>query len=128
MIKYAKWIGLPHVLGEDPDNGVGADCLVLARKVLELSGQSCPPLNPQWFEMAKEGRWEELEQEWTELMEPIDAPCQFAISMNRNSFTGFNIGVVVDDGVLIVHHRKGVAWIPLSLTRGNFWRVRRAAV
>lgn len=128
MIKYANWIGLPHVLGEDPDNGVGADCLVLARKVLELSGQLCPPLNPLWFAMAKEGRWEELEREWMELMEPIDAPCQFAISMNRNSFTGFNIGVVVDDGVLIVHHRKGVAWIPLSLARGNFWRVRRAAV
>lgn len=128
MIDYVKWIGLPHALGEDPDDGRGADCLVLARKVLLLAGQDCPELNPEWFEMAARGKWGELEKEWLQIMEPLEAPCQFAISMSRNPFTGFNIGVVVDDGLLIVHHRKGVAWIPLSLVKGNFWRVRRAAI
>ncbi len=72
-------------------------------------------------------QWDKLKKEWDKYMVRVEKPKVCDVSMTRNEITGFAIGVVVDDGVLIVHHRKGVVWIPLSLVRTEFWRVRSAA-
>ena len=128
MIPYHRWIGLPHEFGANPEDGRGADCLVMAHRVLTLAGIECPPIRDEWLNLARKQRWEELQYCWDECMESIDSPEPYALCMSRNVETGFSIGVVVDGGVLFVHHRKGVAWVPLSLVRAGFWRVRRAAV
>jgi hypothetical protein len=127
MIDYHKWIGLPHKFAADPDDGEGADCLVVAHKILCANGRPCPPFDSEWVELAGRQEWGALEGEWNKYMVRVDTPEVCDLSMTRNAITGFAIGVVVDDGVLIVHHRKGVVWIPLSLVRTEFWRVRSAA-
>jgi hypothetical protein len=127
MIDYHKWIGLPHKFAADPDDGEGADCLVIAHKILCANNLPCPPFNSEWIELAEKREWGTLEEQWNKYMVRVETPKVCDISMVRNEITGFAIGVVVDDGVLIVHHLKGVAWIPLSLVRTEFWRVRSAA-
>jgi hypothetical protein len=127
MIDYFKWIGLPHKFGADPDDGEGADCLILAHKILVSAGAPCPPLRDEWLELAGEKKWDLLEREWNEHMEETSEPRQFDLHMVRNPETGFSIATVVGDGVVFVSHRKGVAWIPLGLVQGNFWRVRCAS-
>jgi hypothetical protein len=128
MIPYHRWIGLPHEFGADPVDGKGADCLILAHRVLLSAGIACPSIKNEWLELAKNREWGKLQIQWDLLMERIDKPEPYALSMSRNETTGFAIGVVIDKGLLFVHHRKGVAWVPLSLIKADFWRVRRAPV
>lgn len=128
MINYEHWVEqkLPHVIGADPDDGIGADCLVVAYKIRAAAGLLTPPLDSQWFTMASNGEWEALEREWRRLMEPCD-PEPYAMCMNRNR-TGFGVSIIVDGGVLCVHHRRGVQWVPLKLMPLQFWRPRIAAI
>ena len=128
IIDYYKWIGLPHKFAADPDDGEGADCLIIARKILSANNFPCPPISSEWIELAASQRWGELEKEWHKYMVKVDAPQSCDLSMTRNEVTGFAIGVVIDNGVLFVSHRRGVAWIPLSLTKTDFWRIRSAAI
>lgn len=127
MIDYYKWIGLPHEFGADPDDGQGADCLIMAHKILSSVGAPCPPLKSEWAELAKQQKWEKLREEWSKYMIPVEKPMQYDLHMTTNEHTGFSIATVVDDGIVFVSHRKGVAWIPLGLVQGNFWRVCHAA-
>jgi hypothetical protein len=127
MIDYSKWIGLPHRFAADPDDGEGADCLILAHKILISAGAPCPPLNGEWLQLALARQWDQLEQEWHRYMVAVKIPRDFDLYMTRNPETGFSIATVVEDGVVFVSHRKGVAWIPLGLVQGNFWRVRCAS-
>lgn len=127
MIDYSKWIGLPHKFAADPDDGEGADCLILAHKILTSAGAPCPPLNSEWLQLALARQWDQLEQEWHKHMVAVEAPRSFDLYMTRNQETGFSIATVIEDGVVFVSHRKGVAWIPLGLVQGNFWRVRCAS-
>jgi len=128
MINYHRWIEqkLPHEIGADPDDGVGADCLVVAHKIRVAAGLPTPPLDPQWFAMAANGEWSALEREWRRLMEPCD-PEPYAMCMHHNG-TGFGISIMVDEGVLRVHHRRGVQWVPLAMMPVQFWRPRLAAI
>jgi hypothetical protein len=127
IIDYYKWIGLPHKFAADPDGGEGADCLVIAHKVLLAHSFTCPPLSSEWIDLAASQRWGELEKEWHRYMIRVDKPVNCDLSMTRSDVTGFAIGVVIDNGILFVSHRKGVAWIPLSLAKTDFWRIRSAA-
>lgn len=127
MINYYKWIGLPHEFGADPDDGQGADCLIMAHKILSSVGAPCPPLASEWIELAREQKWGKLQMEWDRYMISVEKPDRYDLHMVRTEETGFSISTVVDDGIVFVSHRKGVAWIPLGLVQGNFWRVRRAA-
>lgn len=127
MTHYAKWIGLPHVIGADPDDGVGADCLIVAHRVRSAAGHETPPLNPQWFKMAECGQWARLKLEWLRLMEPCEIE-PYAICMYQNPEC-FGVGIVVDGGVLRISNRRGVQWVPLALERHRqFWKPRAAAI
>lgn len=127
MIDYYRWIGLPHKFAADPDDGEGADCLILAHKILLSANAPCPPMKDEWLGLAREQKWGELEKEWDKYMLPVEKPRIYDLHMTRNDNGCFSIATVVDDGIVFVSHRKGVAWIPLSLVKGNFWRVRHAA-
>lgn len=126
MIDYYKWIGLPHKLGADPDDGEGADCLVVAYKVLSSLDIYFPRPQPEWFAMVERKEWANLYLVWENHMEKTVGPAMGLLSMRRNRVTGFNIMVVVGDGALCVHHVTGVRWLPLSLVKGPFWKARRA--
>ena len=132
MSNWPAWVSarLPHVIGADPDDGQGIDCLVMCAKVRRSAGIPTPDLDPQWFAMAAAGQWEQLQREWRRLMEPCRLE-PFALVLHRQPL-GLGVGVVVDDGLLIVHHRRGAQWLPLEVAGRimplEYWKPRDAAV
>ena len=128
-LDYCKWIGLPHGIGCDPDDGKCADCLVLTTKVLTAQGLYCPPLESKWFDWANEGRWKDLLQEWKRLMERADKAKEGCVCLHGDDEQLFGMGVFIDEGFLLVSHKKGVVWVPLALMpKRQLWRVKNAAV
>jgi hypothetical protein len=129
---WPAWVSarLPHVIGADPDDGHGICCLVMAAKVRRSAGLAMPDLDPQWFAMAAAGQWEQLQREWRRLMVPHRLE-QYALALHRQPL-GLGVGVVVDDGLLIVHHRRGAQWLPLEVAGQlmplEYWRPRDAAI
>lgn len=127
MNTYHRWIGLPHITGADPDDGVGADCLLMCAKVRRAAGLYTPELDPQWFDMARQGKWVDLWGEWWKRMERCE-PKPYALCVYSNRKT-FGVGILVDSGVLRVSHDKGVQWVPLALEASRqFWEPRVTAV
>jgi hypothetical protein len=129
---WIRWVNLklPHVIGADPDDGHGIDCLVMAHKVRAAAGLPTPHLDPAWFTMAADGQWERLEREWRRLMVPCERE-PYAVLLHRQPAC-MGIGVVIDDGVLIVHHRRGAQWLPFDVAERlmplEYWRPRDAAI
>jgi hypothetical protein len=132
MSNWPDWVSarLPHVIGADPDDGQGICCLVMAAKVRRSAGLAMPDLDPQWFAMAAAGRWALLLQEWRRLM----IPCRlepYALVLHRQPL-GLGVGVVVDDGLLIVHHRRGAQWLPMAVAGQlmplEYWSPQDAAI
>ncbi len=133
MADWIRWVNakLPHIIGADPDDGVGIDCLVMAAKVRQSAGLAMPALRPEWFTMAAAGEWDQLLMEWNRLMVPCRLEPYALVVHNQPS--GLGVGVVVDDGVLIVHHRRGAQWLPMDTAERlmsplQYWRPRDAAV
>lgn len=115
MDGWRSYIGLPHAFGADPRDGVGADCLIVAFAVLDELGMSHPAVDPHWFEMAESGDWEPLKRAWEAETFPVDAPEEGAVTLMDHGAGGLGVATVVDSGLLMVHHRRGVRWIPLRL-------------
>jgi hypothetical protein len=132
MSNWPTWVSarLPHEIGADPDDGQGICCLVMCAKVRRSAGLPTPDLDPQWFTMAAAGQWEQLQREWRRLMEPCRLE-PYALVLHRQPL-GLGVGVVVDDGLLIVHHRRGAQWLPLEVAGRimplDYWRPRDAAI
>ena len=110
---WHQFIGLPHGLAADPLDGIAADCLLVAFRTLEAAGRSHPPVDPYWFQLAAEGRWTKLGELCRRVFIPIEKPEPFAIALIDNGPMGLGVGIHVDDGILITHHRRGVVWIPI---------------
>lgn len=115
MRNWRSYIGLPHVFGADPADGEGADCLVLVMGVLDDLGIAHPPFDEQWLQLAKRGAWEQLESLWKQGTTALAGPEEGAVTLLRNGPAGLGVAVVIDGGLLMVHHRRGVVWIPLHL-------------
>ena len=111
---WKRWIGLPHKFGADPEDGVACDCLLMAWRVLDHAGVKHPDFNAYWLEMAKQKRWLELETLWRDGTIELEAAEPHAVTLMRNGPNGLGVGIVVDDGLLIVHHKRGVRWVPLD--------------
>lgn len=128
-----RYLGLKHEFGVDPKTGKGADCLLLCFTLLDESGYYRPSLDPNWLEMAKAGLWESLETVWnshTVSADFIGAGC-VAMHWNRPRPGHPRLGIctVVEDsgnlGIVMIHARKGVVWLPLTtpgLPQFNFRR------
>lgn len=128
MINYARWIGLPHETGADPDDGKAADCLVIARKVLVDQGYDFPALDPAWFHAAQQGDWRTLHKVWTTYMERTDAATPGSLCLYYNPHSHLGVGVFIDQGFLTVSHSRGVVWRPVALVKGTLWRLKGASV
>jgi hypothetical protein len=83
-----------------------------------------------WFTMAAAGEWAELEREWRRLMVRCDAEPYAMLLSQQPSCLG--VSIRLDDGILAVHHRRGVQWLPIEvagkLMRLEYWRPRNAAI
>ena len=117
MRNWRSYIGLPHVFGADPENGEGADCLLLAFGILSDLGVHHPPFESQWLDLAKLGQWEQLNKLWDQGTVPLSGPTEGAVTLLRNGPAGLGVAVVIDNGLLMVHHRRGVTWVPLHLMK-----------
>lgn len=131
MIDYHRWIsaGLPHRIGADPDDGEGIDCLVMCHKLRTAAGLATPPLDPAWFTMAADGHWPQLEREWRRLMEHCN-PEPYALLLYPQPYS-LGVSILIDNGILMVHHRRGCQWIPLAVADRimplQYWRPKHAA-
>ena len=112
MNGWKSYIGLPHVFGADPENGEGADCLVMVFRVLDELGIAHPAFDPAWVDLARASDWRTLRRLWRAGTEPC-APEDGAMTLFTNPGTGLGIAVVVDAGLLMVTHHRGVSWVPL---------------
>jgi len=104
---WYPWLGLPHQFAADPRDGKAADCLVMVWAVLEAAKAPYPSWNPQWLEMARTGRWKRLRALWARVTVPLPQPLEHAVFMRQRG-----VGVVTNGGLLTVHHRRGVCWVP----------------
>lgn len=122
MSPWRSYLGLPHALAADPEDGVGADCLILALRVLDELGHPHPPLDHGWFQLAEQGAWNQLETIWHRITAPVQSPEDGAVTLLHNGPAGLGVAVVVDGGLLLVHHRRGVVWVPLHLLKPFHYR------
>ena len=111
MWKY--WIGLPHKFRANPRDGIGADCLLMVWNVLEDFDAPYPHFDHAWLDLAENGRHRLLAQLYRQLTIPLDAPEDCAVTLFSTDKT-IGIAIVVDGGLLYVHHRRGVQWLPLG--------------
>jgi hypothetical protein len=130
-----RFLGLKHEFGADPKDGKAADCLLLCFALLDEAGIHRPQFKPEWIDMAKAGLWQPLEVTWNNLTSPvktIEAGC-VALHWNRPTRNHPRLGIctVVEDsgnlGVVMIHTRKGVVWLPLTtpgLPQFNFRRFK----
>lgn len=131
---WIRWVEarLPHVVGADPDDGVGIDCLLMSLKVRESAGLFVPRIKDEWFESVRRNDWGWLHDEWNRLAEKCEIE-PYALVLHAQPGGLIGVGVVVCDGVLIVHHQRGVQWLPLAVAKRliqplTFWKPKHAAV
>lgn len=122
MRNWRSYIGLPHAFGADPADGKAADCLVMVMGILDDLGKPHPPLDPHWLQLAEQGAWSQLETIWRHITAPIESPEDGAVTLLRNGLAGLGVAVVIDGGLLMVHHRRGVVWVPLHLLKPFHYR------
>lgn len=132
MADWIDWVNakLPHQVGADPDDGVGVDCLVMAHKVRSAAGLPTPALDPAWFTMAADGQWQQLEREWRRVM--VQCPVEAYALVLHPQPACLGVGILIDGGILTVHHRRGVQWLPLHVAgrvmKLEYWRPRDASI
>jgi hypothetical protein len=119
---FHQYLGLKYELGADPKDGKAADCSILCFTLLREAGVKVPDFDPQWTEMARMGLWGSLETIWSRGTVPISEPEQFSVVMHRNKpkpgSSRLGISTVMESGgslgIVMIHARKGVVWLPLS--------------
>jgi hypothetical protein len=114
MPTWMRWIGLPHGFGAHPEDGIACDCVLMVWAVLDEAGVRHPPFEQDWLTLAEAGEWAALEELWTSGTRELATPEPYAVTLLHNGPAGLGVGVVVDDGLLMVHHKRGVYWAPLS--------------
>jgi hypothetical protein len=130
-----RFLGLKHEFGADPKDGKAADCLLLCFTLLDEAGIYRPEFKPEWMKMAEAGLWQSLETAWNNLTSPVNAVKAGCVALHWNRPTRnhprLGISTVVEDsgnlGVVMIHARKGVVWLPLTtpgLPQFNFRRFR----
>lgn len=122
MIDWKPWVGLPHSFGEHPKHGRGADCVIMVWAILDSVGVYHPPFDYKWMELATAGKWEELQALWDEATEVLPEMEEYAVCMFENGASGLGVGIVVENGVLVVHHKRGVCWLPPRAMRESQYR------
>ena len=127
------YLGLKHEFGADPREGEAADCLLLCFALLDEAGIYRPELDPRWMDMATAGLWSSLETVWNHHTSPVNAVEAGCVALHWNrpnsKHPRLGISTVVEHsdnlGVVMIHARKGVVWLPLAtpgLPQFNFRR------
>lgn len=123
---WQQFLGLPHALAADPLEGQAADCLLLALRVMEEAGIAHPPVDPHWFALAEAHRWADIQAIFEEFTEPVAEAEPYALALITNGAAGMGVGIFIENGLLITHHKRGVVWVPQKhLKPMQFYRVKQ---
>lgn len=118
---WLKWIGLPHQIGADPNDGKAACCLRMAVHVLRNAGRQPPEdaVIDRWVDLARGEQWPLLERAFLDHCVPTQARDLWSVVLITNGpRKALGLGVVIpDDLLLFPHHRRGVMAAPLKLLR-----------
>ena len=119
MVDWKRWIGLPHEFGVHPDSGTGCDCVLMVWAILDSIDVYHPPFDQNWLQLGAAGRWDELRELWAAGTQKLETPQEHAVCLFENGPSGLGVGIVLENGALIVHHKRGVCWVPLRVLRGS---------
>lgn len=123
MKNWHKYLGLPHKFGADPNDGHGCDCVIMVWNVLQESDAPHPPYDPAWLQLAKQGRWQELKNQWLDRT-VVCGQEEYALTLFEEP-NHLGLGIIVDNGLLFPHHKRGVHWLPLRKVTNREYRTFR---
>ena len=123
MKRWHHYLGLPHQFGADPDDGVACDCVIMTWNVLRDAGVDHPPYDENWLKMAACGEWAALKQQWLERTKPCPQQ-EYALTLFEEP-AHMGLGIIVDEGLLFPHHKRGVHWLPNKKVANREYRTFR---
>ena len=127
MTFWRDWVGLPWELQADPREGRAACCFMTAQAAREAMGMPWPAhLMPEWYCMAREGRWAELRHDWAAMTEPIKKPEAGALIQFDNRNDSFGVGILPDSRTFITvrHNGRLVAGPVSACGKLNLFRLK----
>jgi hypothetical protein len=93
---------------------------------MEAGGVPHPPVDPYWFDLAAARRWADVRAIFEEFTEPVLSPEAYALALITNGEAGLGIGIFIDNGLLITHHKRGVVWVPVKYIKPmQYYRVKK---
>lgn len=109
----SRLIGLPYRLGADPVRHGAADCLTLAKAVLEHQGVPTPQAQREWYRRLKRGDTSVFAEELARWGTAIEQPKLLAVALCQADF-GLGMASYWEDGWI---HFAGsaVRWSPIGV-------------
>ena len=121
-MNWHRWIGKPHVTGDDPVCDEGCDCLLMVTRIREHLGLPAPNAidTATLILLSQSEAFSEIHKLILPHLVPVQTP-------HNGAFTVFETpdkmgtAVMIDDGLLHVSHKRGVRWMPGNMLRKFDW-------
>lgn len=121
-MNWHKWIGKKHKTGADPVYEDGCDCLIMVVRIRENLGLPSPSKSDvaAMISFSEAGSYDEIYN----IIDP------HLVKLNKAEDGAFTIfetpdqigaAVMIENGILSVHHTKGVRWTPSNAMRRLNW-------
>ena len=114
-MKPHELLGFPYRLGADPNKHGAADCLSLAREVVEYYGYSLPPVRRDWYRRIRRKDYSVFSEELNRW--GIESPPKLGAIALCESEYGLGLATYYFEGWLSFQDRLGksaVVWSPIG--------------
>ena len=105
-------IGMRYRLGADPERHGAADCLTLAKAVLQYQGVVTPPAQRSWYRRLRRGDTDVFREELERWGSVVDAPKLVTVALCHSDL-GYGMATYFEGG-FIHFGEEGVRWSPLE--------------
>jgi hypothetical protein len=121
-MNWHKWIGKKHVTGADPEYDEGCDCLLMVVRLREHLGLPVPDsMDVATMILLSQA---EAHQDIYALITPhlvaTESTCDGAFTI-FDTPDQIGAAVMIDGGLLVVSHKRGVRWLPANMLRKFNW-------
>ena len=112
MMHPYNLIGLPYRLGADPEKHGAADCLTLAKAVLNYQGVNTPAAERSWYRRLRRGDTAVFREELERWGAVVSSPKLVTVALCQSDL-GYGMASYFEDGWI---HFAGsaVQWSPLD--------------
>ena len=90
-------IGIPYRLGADPERHGAADCLTLAKAVLQYQGIITPPAQRSWYRRLRRGDTDVFREELQRWGSVVDAPKLVTVALCHSDL-GYGMATYFEGG------------------------------